>query len=88
MVGLIANHFFILSFVPIMLFEAYDALLNIVKDNIAIGTNINPLFNNTFLFFDSIIIPPFFLEQLIYYSIFRKICQIQPSQNAHNPVFF
>lgn len=49
----------ILSFVPIMLFVAYDVLLNVVKDNMAIGTNINPLFNNTFLFFNSIIIPPF-----------------------------
>ena len=52
-----------------MLFVAYDVLVNIVKLNIAIGTNIKPLFNNTFLFFNSIIIPPFFLEQLINYSI-------------------
>ena len=63
-----------------MLFAAYVVLVNIVSPNIATGTNINPLFNNTFLFFNSIIIPPFFLEQLINYSIFWSICQIQETK--------
>ena len=67
-----------------MLFVAYDVLVNIVNPNIAIGSNIRPLFNNTFLFFNSIIIPPFFLEQLIYYSIFFNSCQIYEEKGATN----
>ena len=66
-----------------MLFLAYNVLPTIAIPNIATGTNISPFFNNTFLFFNSIIIPPF-LEQLFNYSIFLHICQIHKTKIARN----